>query len=47
VILITAYPDPRLEQQAVRAGAVCLLKKPFDGNVLLECLTRTLTKPTA
>jgi len=47
VILITAYPDPRLEQQAVRAGAVCLLKKPFDGNVLLEALTRTLTKPSA
>jgi len=47
VILITAYPDPRLEQQAVRAGAVCLLKKPFDGDVLLECLTRTLTKPSA
>lgn len=36
VILITAVPDARLDEDAVALGAKCLLRKPFETNVLLE-----------
>jgi FixJ family two-component response regulator len=36
VIFITAFGNPRLRDQARRAGAVQFLDKPFDDEVLLE-----------
>jgi FixJ family two-component response regulator len=38
VILITAGDDPSLEHAAYRAGAVCLLRKPFSNASLLEAI---------
>jgi FixJ family two-component response regulator len=38
VILITARSDPNLEAKAVAAGAVCLLRKPFEIDDLIECI---------
>ena len=36
IIFITAQGDEELRLQALRAGAVDFLTKPFDNNVLLE-----------
>src|SRR6266849_8241647 len=35
-IFITAHGDERMRMQALRAGAVEFLAKPFDNEVLLE-----------
>lgn len=42
VIFITAFPEERIRERAMRGGAVCFLSKPFDEANLLECVTRTL-----
>jgi FixJ family two-component response regulator len=44
VILITAFPDERIRARALRAGAVCFLTKPCDGQTLLQCLDMALNK---
>lgn len=36
IIVITAYQDSGMRTQAMRAGAVDFLEKPFDDNMLLE-----------
>ncbi|MDR3465576.1 MAG: response regulator [Xanthobacteraceae bacterium] len=38
VVMITARADSRLEAKAAAGGAVCLLRKPFDSNALIDCL---------
>jgi FixJ family two-component response regulator len=38
VILITARSDASLEAKAVAAGAVCLLRKPFEIDGLIKCI---------
>jgi FixJ family two-component response regulator len=42
VIMITARHDPGLEQKALASGAACFLRKPFEADVLLECLERAV-----
>jgi FixJ family two-component response regulator len=42
VILITALPDGHLEEEAVLRGALCLLRKPFETNSLLDWIERGL-----
>ena len=42
VIMITARPDPGLEEKALASGAVCFLRKPFDGSILIDCLQKAL-----
>jgi FixJ family two-component response regulator len=41
-ILITAHGDARMRMQALRAGAVEFLAKPFDDEVLLESVRAAL-----
>src|SRR6202007_1301883 len=41
-IFITAHGDTKMRMQALRAGAVDFLAKPFDDGVLLENLRATL-----
>jgi FixJ family two-component response regulator len=36
IIFLTAYGDTRTRAQALRAGAMALLEKPFETEVLLE-----------
>jgi FixJ family two-component response regulator len=36
IIFITAHGDEEMRMQAMRAGAVKFLAKPFDGAILLE-----------
>jgi FixJ family two-component response regulator len=38
VILITGRSEPWLHAEARASGAICLLKKPFGADTLLECL---------
>jgi FixJ family two-component response regulator len=42
VIIITARPDPGLEEKAMAAGAVAFLRKPFEANVLIAQLEKAL-----
>jgi FixJ family two-component response regulator len=42
VIFITAFPTEELRARALKAGAVDFLAKPFDGEVLINCLETTL-----
>src|SRR5260370_16204307 len=41
-IFITAHGDTRMRMQALRAGAVDFMAKPFDDGVLLESVRATL-----
>jgi FixJ family two-component response regulator len=42
VILITAYPDDSVRRNALGAGVVCYLIKPFAANDLFACLRQAL-----
>lgn len=42
IIFITAFPDDRVQQQAMQAGAKCFLSKPFEGSDLIHCLESAL-----
>ena len=42
VIMITARPDPSLEEKALAAGAVGFLRKPFEASALISYLDRAL-----
>jgi len=40
VILVTAHPDERLRERALRAGALGFLSKPIREESLIACLER-------
>ena len=42
IIFITAHGDEKMRLQAMRAGAVDFLTKPFDQEVLLDCIRAAL-----
>ena len=42
VIMVTGHSEPGLEAKAAAGGAVCLLMKPFEADVLIACLERAL-----
>ena len=44
-IFITAFPDETVHARVMKAGATCLLTKPFDGLALIKCLDAALKKP--
>jgi len=44
IIFITAFPDENVRRGVLKAGAVCLLTKPFDGCVLIKCIDAALRK---
>jgi FixJ family two-component response regulator len=44
IIFITAFPEDSIREQAMNAGAICFLSKPFDGSRLIECVDRALKK---
>src|SRR5271169_3764235 len=43
-IFITAHGDAKMRMQALRAGAVEFLPKPFDDEVLVECVQAALDR---
>jgi FixJ family two-component response regulator len=42
VIMITARPEPGLEEKALAAGAVAFLRKPFEASALIARLETAL-----
>ena len=42
VIMISASHDPRVEEAALRLGALAFLRKPFDAEALLSAIARAL-----
>ena len=45
-ILVTAYPDEAIRDQALRDGVVCFLSKPVDDHHLERCLRSALQPGT-
>ena len=43
-ILVTAYPDEVVRDQALKDGVICYLSKPVDDRDLERCL-RSVSKP--
>ena len=42
VVMVTARSDLRLDAQAAANGAICLLRKPFKTDALIDCLEKAL-----
>jgi len=42
IIFMTAFPDERIHRQVDSAGAVAYLRKPFDSNLMVECVDKAL-----
>jgi len=42
VMMITARGETGLDSKVAATGAVCLLRKPFEMDALLDCLERAL-----
>jgi FixJ family two-component response regulator len=45
VIFITAFPEARIQAQALDAGAVGFLSKPYDADSLIDCIDKALHAP--
>jgi FixJ family two-component response regulator len=44
VIFITAFPEMRARAQALAAGAIGFLAKPFNDQNLITCLNQALAR---
>ena len=44
IIFITAFQDEAIRARAMKAGAICFLSKPFDGETLIECVHKALNR---
>ena len=44
IIMITARTESGLEAKSAACGAVCLLRKPFEIEVLMEYIDKALTR---
>jgi FixJ family two-component response regulator len=42
IVFVSAHEDAAMRANTLRAGAVAFLKKPFDENILLDALHRTI-----
>ncbi len=38
LIFVTAFPEERVRDGVLKAGAVCFLSKPFDSRNMIDCL---------
>jgi FixJ family two-component response regulator len=43
-IFITAVPDEDIRRQALNDGAICFLTKPFDEDILIDCLNSAIER---
>ena len=44
LIFVTARSEPALHEQAMATGAICLLQKPFEAQLLVDWLERALCR---
>ena len=44
-ILMSAYPDERVQAQALKSKVVCYLAKPFAADESLACIRRAIQRP--
>ena len=44
VIFITAFPEESVRASASKAGAICLLAKPFAAPALIDCVETALRR---
>jgi FixJ family two-component response regulator len=42
IVFVSAHEDAVMRANALRAGAIAFLKKPFDGGTLLDALDRSI-----
>jgi FixJ family two-component response regulator len=42
IVFVSAHQDAVMRANAIRAGAIAFLDKPFDDNTLLEALNRSI-----
>ena len=42
VVMVTARSDLGIDARAAANGAICLLRKPFETDALIDCLERAL-----
>lgn len=42
VVFITAFPEARVEAKAHALGAIAFLSKPFDAEVMVQCIEQAL-----
>ena len=42
IVFITAYPNERARKQALQAGAIAFLHKPFDEQVFVDAINKGL-----
>jgi FixJ family two-component response regulator len=42
VIMISARTEPDLQEKAMSSGAICFLRKPFEVDVLVDCIEKAL-----
>ncbi len=45
IIFMTAYPDEKVRARVLNAGAIGFLHKPFDDQLLIECLEKAHASP--
>ena len=44
IIFITAFPEERVREQLMAAGAIGVLSKPYDGDTLIACIEKALAR---
>ncbi|WP_346831476.1 response regulator [Pseudomonas abietaniphila] len=44
IIFITAFPKETVRTQAMRAGAVCFLAKPYNAQTIIDCIERIVSE---
>ena len=42
VVMVTARSDLGIDADAAASGAICLLRKPFEADALIDCLEKAL-----
>jgi FixJ family two-component response regulator len=47
MIFVTAFPEERIRMRALKAGAFGFLSKPFEEEILIDCLNKALGRDTA
>lgn len=47
IIFITAYPEESVRKRAQSAGAIGFLSKPFDGQLIVDCIEKILRNTEA